>query len=105
MKTPWGEIPILDAHVHYFSKSFFAALAVQKPGVDIPAALGWDAPEDLAARWVAELDRHAVLLKLDGAGGRLAEAGGVEGDGAELAIGVNRGAVEEHRDQFEGPRG
>ncbi len=60
VKTPWGEIPILDAHVHYFSKSFFAALAVQKPGVDIPAALGWDAPEDLAARWVAELDRHGV---------------------------------------------
>ncbi len=60
MITPWGEIPVADAHVHYFSKPFFAALAVQKPGVDIAAALGWDAPLDLAARWVEELDRHGV---------------------------------------------
>ena len=49
MITPWGEILIEDAHVHYFSKPFFAALAAQKPGVDIQAALGWDAPEDLAS--------------------------------------------------------
>ena len=60
MMTAWGEIPVADAHVHYFSKPFFAALAVQKPGVDIAAALGWDAPVDLAARWVEELDRHGV---------------------------------------------
>lgn len=60
MMTTWGEIPIEDAHVHYFSKTFFAALAAQKPGVDIPAALGWETPADLAARWVQELDRHGV---------------------------------------------
>jgi uncharacterized protein len=60
MTTPWGEIPIADAHIHFFSKAFFAALAAQKPGVDIPAALEWEAPDDLAARWVQELDRHGV---------------------------------------------
>jgi len=60
MKTPWGDIPVADAHVHYFSKTFFAALAVQKPGIDIPAALGWDAPEDLAGRWIQEMDHHGV---------------------------------------------
>lgn len=60
MITPWGDIPIADAHVHFFSSGFFAALAAQKPGTDIAAALGWDAPGDLAVRWVEELDRHGV---------------------------------------------
>jgi predicted TIM-barrel fold metal-dependent hydrolase len=60
MITPWGEIPVADAHVHFFSNQFFAALAVQKPCIDIPAALGWEAPADLASRWVQELDRHGV---------------------------------------------
>jgi predicted TIM-barrel fold metal-dependent hydrolase len=60
MITPWGDIPVADAHVHFFSSGFFAALAAQKPGTDIAAALGWDAPGDLAVRWVEELDRHGV---------------------------------------------
>src|SRR3954462_14564852 len=60
MNSPWGEISVADAHVHFFSKYFFAALAAQKPGVDIPVALGWESPADLAARWVEELDRHGV---------------------------------------------
>jgi predicted TIM-barrel fold metal-dependent hydrolase len=60
MITPWGDIPIADAHVHFFSSGFFAALAAQKPGTDIAAALGWDPPGDLAVRWVEELDRHGV---------------------------------------------
>ena len=33
---------------------------VQKPGVDIAAALGWEAPVDLAKRWIQELDKHGV---------------------------------------------
>src|SRR4051812_21945951 len=60
MTTRWGDLPIVDAHVHFFSSPFFAALAAQKPGVDIPTALGWEAPPDLAARWVEELDRRGV---------------------------------------------
>src|SRR6185369_4814091 len=60
MMTQWGDLPIADAHVHFFSKAFFAALAAQKPGVDIPAALGWEAPTDLATRWVEELERRGV---------------------------------------------
>ena len=29
MKTLWGDIPVADAHVHFFSHAFFAALAAQ----------------------------------------------------------------------------
>lgn len=71
MKTPWGEIAVCDAHVHFFSYRFFSMLAEQRSGP--PAgrtvaaageALGWEMPSpdprDLAERWLAELDRHGV---------------------------------------------
>ncbi len=48
-----------DAHCHFFSAPFFAALG----GDDAVTRLGWDAPgtsDALADRWVAELDRHGV---------------------------------------------
>ena len=51
---------ICDAHCHFFSRQFFETL---KPGLDPVAALGWDAPgtpEELADRWVLELDRNGV---------------------------------------------
>jgi uncharacterized protein len=65
-----------DAHVHFFSTPFFAALGrqLQDAGDGLPdqralGRLGWDAPgsaEDLADRWVTELDRahlsRAVLI-------------------------------------------
>lgn len=58
---------VADAHVHFFSHRFFAALVSQKPGLTIEAAgaqLGWRMPpesaEGLAAEWVADLDRHGV---------------------------------------------
>lgn len=66
MQTQWGEIPVRDAHVHFFSQHFFGALAALKgtPDVDIPHALGWEPPAPdpakFAERWVAELDRHGV---------------------------------------------
>ena len=66
MHTPWGDLPVCDAHVHFFSSFFFRALASQigDPAADVPARLGWDAPESdpavLAARWVSELDRNYV---------------------------------------------
>jgi uncharacterized protein len=66
MDTPWGALPVCDAHVHFFSSSFFAALAAQMgdPAADVPRKLGWEPPERdpevLAARWVTELDRNSV---------------------------------------------
>ena len=29
MQTPWGEIAVADAHVHFFSRRFFAAMGTQ----------------------------------------------------------------------------
>jgi len=68
MQTPWGEIEVADAHVHFFSNSFFKSLAQQKGQPDDVAGLlrqmGWDAPPQdntaLGAQWAAELDRHRV---------------------------------------------
>ena len=51
---------INDAHIHFFSPSFFAGLGADKTAI---AGLGWDHPdsvEALGARWVAELDKHGV---------------------------------------------
>ena len=66
MQTQWGDIPVRDAHVHFFSHNFFSTLATLKgtPDLDVPHALGWEAPETdavkFAGRWVAELDRHHI---------------------------------------------
>ena len=66
-QTPWGNLPVNDAHVHLFSRPFFAALARQKKLADPDALaplLEWEIPpadiRRLADRWVAELDRHGV---------------------------------------------
>jgi predicted TIM-barrel fold metal-dependent hydrolase len=66
-QTPWGELPIQDAHIHFFSHKFYSALAQQKKAdsaealapllqFDIPAT----APVALADRWAAELTRFNV---------------------------------------------
>ena len=66
MQTPWGDLPVSDSHVHFFSHRFFAALAEQKqaPVESLGPVLGWqlpaEDPERLAAVWVQELDRHGV---------------------------------------------
>jgi predicted TIM-barrel fold metal-dependent hydrolase len=67
MQTPWGEIAVRDAHVHFFSHGFFTLLARQKEGLrveELGGLLGWEMPppeaERLAAQWAAELDRHGV---------------------------------------------
>ena len=81
-----------DAHIHFFSTPFFAALGrqLQDAGEGAPeqralGRLGWDAPgsaEDLADRWVTELDRaqlsRAVLIA------------SVPGDAASVAAAVAR---------------
>jgi predicted TIM-barrel fold metal-dependent hydrolase len=59
MQTPWGDVAVADAHIHFFSHRFFAGL--NSPGVQ---DLGWDLPAEdpaaLARRWAEELDRHGV---------------------------------------------
>src|SRR5436190_22103718 len=77
-----------DAHCHFFSTPFFAALG----GDAALAKLGWDAPgtaDALADRWAAELDRHGV--------GRAALIASVPGDSASVAAAVAR-----HRNRFVG---
>lgn len=66
MESPWGALPVNDAHVHFFSYRFFSALADQKKAqlATLPALLGWDLPdeqpEQLATSWALELDRRRV---------------------------------------------
>ncbi len=77
-----------DAHCHFFSSPFFAALG----GDPALATLGWDAPgtaEALADRWAAELDRAGVS--------RSALIASVPGDAASVGAAVRR-----HRDRFVG---
>jgi predicted TIM-barrel fold metal-dependent hydrolase len=66
-QTSWGDLPVADAHVHFFSHRFYESLAVQKKLPDASALvplLSWEIPEPepaaLAARWVKELDRRGV---------------------------------------------
>jgi len=66
--SPWGPLAVADAHLHFFSHSFFAGLVGQKPGLTLEAAgteLGWQLPphepEKLAQTWVHELDRQGVF--------------------------------------------
>ena len=81
-----------DAHCHFFSTPFFAALGRQLKDADeraphetALAKLGWDAPgtaEALADRWVAELDRAGVA--------RAALIASVPGDAESVATAVAR---------------
>ncbi len=66
-QTPWGELPVNDAHVHFFSHKFYSTLARQKKLEDAEALaplLTWDIPPGdpavLAQTWAAELDRYGV---------------------------------------------
>ncbi len=61
--TPWGEIEIADAHVHFFSPEFFRALAQQKGVPGVGPLLGWEIPESaeyLADRWIVEMNHNGV---------------------------------------------
>ena len=79
-------IRICDAHCHFFSAKFFALLTQnQSAAPDVTAKLGWDdpgAPEQLADRWVAELDRHGVA--------RAALIASIPGDDDSVAVAVRR---------------
>jgi len=81
-----------DCHCHFFSTPFFAALGRGLEGADphspeqaALAKLGWEPPgaaEQLADRWVAELDRHHVA--------RAALIASVPGDAESVAIALRR---------------
>jgi uncharacterized protein len=65
MQTAWGEFPVCDAHIHFFSPGFFSSLAAQsgRPVEEIGNALGWrisPSCEELAETWAQELDRCGV---------------------------------------------
>ena len=65
MQTPWGDVEVADAHVHFFSPNFFLSLAsqCQKTPDALESILGWQfplQPEELAETWVRELDGHGV---------------------------------------------
>ena len=95
MQTQWGDIRISDAHVHFFSHGFFSALAAQRKSSfeDLQPILDWQLPpadpNQLADRWVAELDRYGVS--------RAALIASVPGDEASVAAAVTR-----HPDRFYG---
>ena len=80
---------ICDAHVHFFSPGFFAALKADRDAV---TALGFDFPESvnaLADRWVAELDANGVT--------RAALMASLPGDADSVAA-----AVAQHPSRFVG---
>lgn len=65
MQTPWGNVEVRDAHVHFFSERFLATLGGQcgKDARQVAETAGWDFPgnaEELAHHWAAEFDRHGV---------------------------------------------
>jgi len=88
MQTPWGNLDVCDAHVHFFSRSFFQLLGAPsgRSAEDIGAALGWQVPAAdpacLADAWVSELDRHGVA--------RACVIASVHGDEASVMAAVER---------------
>jgi predicted TIM-barrel fold metal-dependent hydrolase len=66
MQTPWGDIAVADAHVHFFSRKFFSALGSQagKTAEQVAEMAEWVLPEEdpaaLARTWAAELDGYGV---------------------------------------------
>lgn len=66
MQTPWGEIAVADAHVHLFSRRFFAAMGGQcgKTAEETASTLGWTLPPEdpaaLARQWAEELSGQGV---------------------------------------------
>ncbi len=64
MDTPWGELEVCDAHLHFFSRPFFQALAGTASPDQIAAKLNWELPPqdatELGGRWVEQLDQHGL---------------------------------------------
>lgn len=85
-------MPFNDVHCHLFSSGFLDLLTRDLPGLPaerraaaVAERLEWDdpgTPEELADRWVAELDRHGVS--------RAALIASIPGDEASVASAVRR---------------
>lgn len=83
---------LCDAHCHFFSSRFLELLTKDMPGLPadnrataVAQRLGWEDPRganDLADRWVAELDRHGVA--------RAALIASLPGDEESVAAAVQR---------------
>jgi len=83
---------INDAHCHFFSSRFLETLGREagsrlaaSDAATVSSTLGWEtpgAPEDLADRWAAELDRHQV--------GRAVLIASVPGDEESVSAAVTR---------------
>jgi uncharacterized protein len=92
-------MPFNDAHCHFFSSNFFANLGRGVKEGDralserqVLDKLGWDTPgrpEQLADRWIEEMDRHQLQ--------RVALIASVPGDAQSVAVAVAR-----HRERFVG---
>lgn len=63
IQSPWGELDLYDAHVHFFSHRFFELLT-SRSVAEVATELGWQSPpeepEGLAAIWVNEMKRQGV---------------------------------------------
>ena len=66
-QSPWGELAVNDAHIHFFSHAFYSGLARQKKltnAEELAAILNWTIPSSdpaaLAGQWVEEMDRYNV---------------------------------------------
>jgi len=86
MQTPWGDIPVNDAHVHFFSRRFFETLGAQagRTAEQVASATGWDLPPEdpaeLAQVWAAALEAHGIS--------RASLISSVPGDEASVAAAV-----------------
>ncbi len=74
MNTPFGDVPVFDSHAHFFSHRFYHSLlepirdrfgntdelAYATMGEFLGIELPKPDPKELAARWVAEMDRHGL---------------------------------------------
>jgi predicted TIM-barrel fold metal-dependent hydrolase len=72
ISTPWGSMPVIDAHTHFFSQRFFqtfARQAQQNPVVEAPLTamaqrLGVEIPPEdavqLGQRWVGEMEKYGI---------------------------------------------
>jgi predicted TIM-barrel fold metal-dependent hydrolase len=62
MKTPWGTLPIADAHVHLLSRAFFEDLSTERTPEEMGRQLGWEIPSkdaaELAGRWMQEMEKY-----------------------------------------------
>ena len=88
-QTPWGDLRMNDAHVHFFSHGFYASLARERNlggAGDLAQVLNWEIPSPgnpgAVERWVAEFDRFGVS--------RAALIASVHSDEAAVAAAVGR---------------